>query len=140
MDECNGTHPTPRCESTCNPLSKITDLRSDKSFAIDAYEVSSRINAIKTEIYENGSVSASFSVYEDFLTYRSGIYQHVYGSYLGGHAVKIIGWGVEAGTQYWIIMNSWNKYWGEDGTFRMIAGYDDCGIESELCTALPKLT
>jgi len=27
---------------------------------------------------------------------------------LGGHAVKIIGWGVENGEKYWEVANSWN--------------------------------
>lgn len=79
MKECNGTHPTPRCEQTCNMFSEIRDLEADKTYASDVYSVSSRVNQIKTEIFENGSVSASFSVYEDFLTYKSGIYQHLYG-------------------------------------------------------------
>ena len=63
------------------------------------------------DIYENGSVEASFTVYEDFLNYKSGIYQYVSGNYLGSHAVKIIGWGEENGTKFWIIANSWNSRW-----------------------------
>jgi hypothetical protein len=30
-----------------------------------------------------------------------GVYQHVSGAPLGGHAIKILGWGVENGTPYW---------------------------------------
>jgi len=26
----------------------------------------------------------------------------------GGHAVKIIGWGVEDSIKYWLVANSWN--------------------------------
>ena len=92
-----------------------------------------------TEIYENGSIEVAFSVYEDFCEYKGGIYQHVTGSYLGGHAVKMIGWGVEDGVKYWIVANSWNEYWGEKGCFRIIRGEDECGIESECVTGLPKL-
>lgn len=33
----------------------------------------------------NGPVEAAFSVYEDFLTYKSGVYQHTTGDFLGGH-------------------------------------------------------
>ena len=29
------------------------------------------------EIYENGPVKASFTVYKDFINYLSGVYQHV---------------------------------------------------------------
>ena len=45
----------------------------------------------------NGPVEATFTVYMDFLTYKSGIYQHTSGAALGDHAIKIIGWGVENG-------------------------------------------
>lgn len=48
-----------------------------------------------TDIYENGSVTASFSVYEDFCNYEKGIYQHVTGDFEGEHDVKIVGWGVD---------------------------------------------
>jgi cathepsin B len=45
----------------------------------------------------NGPVTAAFTVYEDFVSYKSGIYKHTTGSALGGHAVKIIGYGTENG-------------------------------------------
>lgn len=28
--------------------------------------------------------------------------------HLGGHAVKIVGWGVLEGVPYWLVANSWN--------------------------------
>lgn len=37
------------------------------------------------------------------------------GKYLGGHAVKVIGWGSENGTPYWLVANSWNANWGLQG-------------------------
>lgn len=36
-----------------------------------------------------------FDVYSDFMSYKGGIYKHVAGYREGGHAIKIIGWGVE---------------------------------------------
>jgi len=45
-----------------------------------------------------------------------GIYQHVIGEVLRGHAMKILGWGVENATPYWIVANSWNTDWGDNGT------------------------
>jgi cathepsin B len=51
------------------------------------------------------------TVYEDFEAYSSGVYQHKTGKSLGGHAIKMVGWGVDAATNtpYWICVNSWNK-------------------------------
>ena len=56
------------------------------------------------------------------------------GEPLGGHAVKMIGWGVENNIPYWICVNSWNNLWGEEGTFRILRGSNECGIESS-CVA-----
>jgi len=90
------------------------------------------------DVYKNGPVTAAFDVYEDFLTYTSGVYQHKTGEYLGGHAVKILGWGVDSGTPYWIIANSWNADWGNKGFFWMLRGKDECGIEDGVVAGLAK--
>lgn len=45
----------------------------------------------------------------------TGVYQHTSGSEAGGHAVKMIGYGVENGTKYWLVANSWNADWGDKG-------------------------
>jgi len=48
----------------------------------------------------------------------------------GGHAIKVIGWGVENGQDYWLCVNSWNTSWGEQGTFKILMG--DCGINDSM--------
>lgn len=57
-------------------------------------------------------------VYEDFYYYYTGIYLHSFGDLLGYHAIRVIGWGEEEGTPYWIAANSWGDWWGENGYFR----------------------
>ncbi|XP_016121449.1 cathepsin B-like, partial [Sinocyclocheilus grahami] len=84
------------------------------------------------ELFKNGPVEAAFTVYEDFLHYKSGVYQHVSGSVLGGHAIKILGWGEENSVPYWLAANSWNTDWGDNGFFKILRGEDHCGIESEI--------
>jgi hypothetical protein len=81
-------------------------------------------------------ISIRIKVYADFLTYKSGVYQHKTGQFLGGHAVKIIGWGVENGVKYWLVANSWNADWGDHGFFKIIRGVDECGFEDEIRFAL----
>jgi len=49
---------------------------------------------------------------------------------VGGHAVKIVGWGVDGSTAYWKVANSWNPYWGEKGYFRIAEG--EGGIDSQV--------
>ncbi|XP_023608826.1 cathepsin B, partial [Myotis lucifugus] len=67
----------------------------------------------------------------------SGVYQHVTGEMVGGHAVRILGWGVENDTPYWLVGNSWNTDWGDNGFFKILRGQDHCGIESEIVAGLP---
>ncbi|KAK6027287.1 papain family cysteine protease [Ostertagia ostertagi] len=80
---------------------------------------------------QRGSVAAVYTVYQDFYHYKSGIYKHTAGNATGSHAVKIIGWGQDGDTPYWIIANSWGD-WGEHGFFRMVRGINDCGIEESV--------
>ncbi|KAJ9590993.1 hypothetical protein L9F63_027798, partial [Diploptera punctata] len=107
----------------------------------EVYNVADDETQIQLEILKNGPVEASFDVYEDFLHYKSGVYQHQNGDYLGGHAVKILGWGVDKTTKtpYWIIANSWNSDWGENGYFLMLRGTDECSIESGIVAGIPKI-
>ena len=77
------------------------------------------VESIKMEIMTNGPVETGFTVYEDFMYYNGGIYEHSWGSMEGGHAVKILGWGVEGGVNFWIVANSWGPSWGESGFFRI---------------------
>lgn len=82
-------------------------------------------------IFTEGPIEAGFMVYEDFLSYKSGVYQHTSGKLLGGHAVKVVGWGVEDdGQEYWIMANSWGTKWGEDGFFKIAIG--DSGVNGQM--------
>ena len=51
------------------------------------------------------------------------MYQHVSGGALGGHAVRLLGWGVEEGTPYWLVANSWNYDWGNKVQRKIIGSY-----------------
>lgn len=83
------------------------------------------------ELVENGPFEIAISVYEDFLTYKSGVYFQQTGSFLGGHAIRILGYGEEDGVKYWLCANSWNEEWGDQGYIKIRRGTDECGIESE---------
>jgi len=121
-------YPTPKCVKKCQdgyPVEYSKDLHK----ASKVYSVKGESNMMN-EMYENGPIEGSFTVYEDFLSYKSGVYQHITGSQLGGHAIKVIGWGIEEGKKYWICINSWNEDWGEKGQFKILRGTNECGIEN----------
>ena len=136
---CNTDIHTPRCHKKCeNPDYKIS-FAQDKTYAKDSYTVGSSEKEIMNELMTNGPAEAAFTVYEDFMSYKSGVYQHVQGNELGGHAVRILGWGEEKGTPYWLLANSWTYDWGINGTFKIIRGKDHCGIESAIVAGIPKV-
>lgn len=96
------------------------------------------MSKIQNEIMTNGPVEGAFTVYEDFINYKEGVYKHVTGKALGGHAIRILGWGVEDETPYWLIANSWNTDWGNNGYFKILRGENHCGIEAEISAGIPK--
>jgi cathepsin B len=65
-----------------------------KYFAKDIKELKS-IAEIKEDIFNNGPVEAYFTVYADFMSYKSGIYKQSSKRNVGAHAIKIVGWGKE---------------------------------------------
>jgi len=138
LPPCQGEQPTPQCENKCIP-EYSTPFAKDKHHGSTVYSVRSDQKQIETEIFNNGPVEAAFTVYADFLTYKTGVYQHTSGSVLGGHAVKILGWGVEDSTPYWLVANSWNEDWGDKGFFKIRRGNNECGIESGIVAGAPKL-
>merc|ERR1711959_492569 len=79
------------------------------SFADDKYTYSGQTvtangpDEIRKAIMAGGPMEVAFTVYADFENYVSGIYHHVTGGQVGGHAVKVVGWGVDSGTKYWKI-------------------------------------
>jgi len=134
----SGTYSNPPCPSDCkNPSWNGPTWANDLHYGASAYNLAGETD-IMQEIFKNGPVETAFTVYEDFLAYKSGVYQHKHGAALGGHAVRFVGWGVENGVKYWLTANSWNPSWGDKGFFKIIRGVDECGIESQVSAGLPK--
>lgn len=86
---------------------------------------------------DNGPVEGAFTVYQDFFNYHSGVYQHKTGGVAGGHAIKVLGWGVENGVEYWLCANSWGPSWGMEGYFKI--KMNDCSIDDEMYACQPDL-
>ncbi|KAK1316742.1 hypothetical protein QJS10_CPA05g00009 [Acorus calamus] len=133
---CEPVYPTPQCEKKCKVKNQIWD--ESKHFSVNAYRIDSNQYNIMAEIYKNGPVEVAFTVYEDFAHYKSGIYRHITGDVMGGHAVKLIGWGTsEDREDYWLLANQWNRNWGDDGYFKIRRGTNECGIEEDVVAGLP---
>jgi len=112
---------TPLCPRQKCPTGMPFTKFHCKKGSVKAY---TKTNDMKCALL-NGPLASRFEVYEDFLQYKSGVYKHETGEYVGGHAIKILGWGVENGTDYWLCENSWGDKWGMDGFFKIKQGDSD---------------
>lgn len=130
---------TPQCVSSCSNTAYKTPFAQDKTKAKKAFSIVG-VKQIQTAILQDGPVAAAFNVFEDFPAYKSGVYKHTTGRLLGGHAILIVGWGVENEQDYWIIKNSWNEQWGDGGFFKIVRGVNECNIESHVTGGLPATT
>lgn len=109
------------------------------------------IQLTKSQIYINGPVVAAYVVLDNFMhgtftQMNGGVYFEnidygksnknniVFSSYknfkyMGGHAVVVIGWGIEKNIlydtnkrgdiPYWFVRNSWGTNWGDGGYFKI---------------------
>lgn len=70
-----------------------------------------------------------------------GIYQHTStkeDDFLGYHAVRVIGWGSQNNKDYWLAVNSWTPYWGENGLFRIHRKNNECEF-GDFVTSVPRM-
>ena len=63
-----------------------------------------------------------------FQTYKSGIFSSEKCGTTLDHAVLAVGYGYENGQGYWIVKNSWNTVWGDEGYIRLAMVENSPGI------------
>ncbi|CAH0384085.1 unnamed protein product [Bemisia tabaci] len=135
---CPASHGTPDCQHRCTNGQYTTELKKDYRFGNLAYALPKDEKAIMKDIMAHGSVTAAFKVMDDFPSYKSGVYEPSPKSQpIGGHAVKLLGWGVEKKVPYWLVMNSWNDYWGDHGLVKMRRNHPRIRLEDEVWAAVP---
>lgn len=103
------------CKAGLTPFVKITNWTA-------VLAITDRKNILSSK----GPMVAGMAVYEDFRSYRSGVYRHVTGAFVGYHAISVVGY--DDAQQCWICKNSWGTGWGENGFFRI--GYGDSQIDT----------
>lgn len=96
-----GKCPTTKCTDGTTAL---THHRASNAYAVAK---PGDVESIQRELIAHGPVEVGFQVFSDFHLYQTGVYSKSKTATgpEGGHAVKIIGWGVENGVDYWLVAN-----------------------------------
>ena len=70
----------------------------------------------------------------EFQFYKGGIFDSKNCGDKPQHTMMAIGYGTDLnGKDYYLLKNSWGKYWGEDGYMRIVVteGKGTCGIQTQ---------
>lgn len=66
-----------------------------------------------------------------FQSYGGGVVSNC-DDFVMDHAVQLVGYGTDGGTDYWLVRNSWGSSWGEGGYIRVARygeGKEPCGTD-----------
>jgi hypothetical protein len=116
--------------------------------ASDIYTISATENDIMQELFRRGPVAGGMRVYSNFMSPYDGktVYMgpnkdaqgNITDTVVGGHAIRIVGWGSENGVNYWWIANSWGLTWGISGYFKMKRMIPECILETNIVACRPE--
>jgi len=112
--------PINTCRS-CSPDGTCTAVAKYQKWYADQYNSISGATEMSAEIFARGPISCGVdaSVIEG---YTGGIFNDTTGAQSIDHIIAVVGYGhgvdpvtCPGGCDYWIVRNSWGRYWGEDG-------------------------
>lgn len=112
----------------------------DYYFVGDYYGYTNEDN-IYADLKENGPMVISLAPNYLFFSYKSGIFDGDVNTFdklkmkqpewqKVEHSVVLVGYGIENGIEYWLLLNSWGQKWGEDGYMRIRKGKNLINVES----------
>jgi cathepsin X len=137
----NGLPCQPTCK-TCWPgsgLGNCVTITNNRLYHVDQFAFVSGVDAMKAEIYARGPIACGIDATTGLDNYKGGIYSEFSLFPMINHIISVTGWGVQDGTPYWIVRNSWGTYYGYSGFFYIVMGdsYHNLGIETDCYWATP---
>jgi len=135
MNQCGTCTP----DGGCNPIANYT------LFQVGDYGSVAGADQMKAEIYARGPISCGIDATDQLENFQGAAAQGnpIYKEYNPNpgvnHIISVVGYGVDNGTPYWVVRNSWGQPWGVNGFFRIIMGDADynLAIESGCGWAVP---
>jgi hypothetical protein len=128
------SYPYTSFDQTCNFTNSSVGARFSNLTRIPENSTAHLVYAVLSI----GPISVAIDAEEDFQFYSSGIFTSTTCSEtMLDHAVTVVGYGrTSNGTSYYIIKNSWNTDWGQDGYMYFNADIPNmCGIAMDACYA-----
>jgi len=126
---------------TCNPNGSCLAITNYTKYTVSEWGSCSGEDKMMAEIYVRGPISCSIDATNALESYTGGIFKEFQLVSIANHIISVVGWGVENGTNYWVVRNSWGTPWGENGWFRIVRGdaFHNLGIEDSCHFGVPAM-
>ncbi|XP_047987094.1 cathepsin L-like proteinase [Leguminivora glycinivorella] len=114
-------YPYKEIQSTCteDPKKVVTKVTGYKVLNSTDEET------LKQLVYEKGPLAVAIDPM-DLTFHKKGILYPHHCTNLIGHAVLLVGYGIENGTKYWILKDSYGLERGNQGYFKLVRGINAC--------------
>jgi len=132
---CSAMNTCRTCSTFTANGGKCVGINTFPNASISQYGPVAGETQMMQEIYARGPIACGINA-APILDYAGGI-ANIPNQPGIDHVISIVGWGVDAGTKYWIIRNSWGQFWGEMGYIRLVKGQDQLSVEEDCDWAVP---
>jgi C1A family cysteine protease/tetratricopeptide (TPR) repeat protein len=120
-------------DGSCDRKLKAKDKIANWGF-VDPDGGTPTVDEIKSAICNYGPVSSSVFVTPAFKAYAGGVFDEMARGQTN-HAVSLVGWDDKRGA--WLLRNSWDTWWGEDGYMWIAYGSNEVGANAAWAVVEP---
>ena len=114
----------------CNPGEACFVPDQYLTYQVDEFDTIKGEDNMLQEIYQRGPIACDIAVPQALDDYTGGLYCDDTHDHNTVHVVSVVGYGVEDGTKYWLVRNSWGTHWGENGFFKVCRGTNNINMRA----------